>query len=52
LKPYFNVDGKETIKRLFSTLKPTEMKEIIHHPDLYGPLMLGKLLFNSKFQLS
>eukprot|EP01080_Neovahlkampfia_damariscottae_P010593 gene10593-3111_t len=39
LQPYFQLDEKEVLKRLISTLKPTSMKSILQKPDFYGPIM-------------
>lgn len=39
IQPFFNIEPRNVLLRLLSTLKPQPMKDIIDQPDLYGPLM-------------
>jgi hypothetical protein len=39
LQPYFQIDEKEVLRRLLSTLKPNPMNSILKKPDFYGPIM-------------
>lgn len=39
LKPYFDIEQSDVMKRLLATLKPHAMKDLIAKPDIYGALM-------------
>jgi len=40
LKPYFDVEPKDVIKRLIFSMLPRRSSELMEKPELYGPLVL------------